>query len=530
MQRDAHTAHDAPADEPGLAAAVGFQRDLYLYWRLIAQVGGAPLTARQQVARPLLRRLRARLSLGAPRAFAAPPASVGGARHPSAPALDLADPGEGEDPRLFFIRRLLERLSLLRVVEGAANRAADGSAERASGLPMALGGADARAVPGARQPASMRLIAAPPALMARYLAHPLAERLRLCARLWATGGWWPDHPDAQSIPPRLLAPAPPRVVVARRRLLATLADHEPGAPLPDTPTHPPGAQRPGGQRGSGPRQRRLSTPLRAHSPRHSATHPQPGPNNDELTWAALDGPLRWLGFVTDESRPDDLPGDDATDAPARASAGGLRMGLAALALRREFWLGDETRGQARGATPGEEYNDALATEDARLVERHGRVVAQSNLSLIAYPPLTAPELLALDTCASEVALDQTARYQLTREALATARASGWGAAEVAGRLAALAGAPLPANVRVTLDDWERHVARASLTPDVTLLEVRDPATIDALLGDPAARGWVARRLTPTAALLVAESAPQARAWLLRRGRLPAVIRLTPTGR
>lgn len=505
MERDAQTT-SAPADDsPGLAAAIRFQRDLYLYWRLIAQTGGAPLTTRQQVARPLLRRLREGLSVGAPEPMPARGSAQGGL------APEPADPSEGEDSRLFFIRRLLERLSLLRAVEGEIDSAGGASAAMAPiGVDVSANVAAAGRAPGVRRARAARLVAAPPALMARYLAHPLAERLRLCARLWAAGGWWPERADAQAAPPRLLAPAPPRIAVARRRLLATLADQAPGAPAP-LPEHSHPARtlrRSGALRAASVHTRRSPmTTHAAHGQRHDAGD-QERLDDDELTLTSLYGPLTWLGFVTTDAAPE---GNGRGSGEARERMDGALVGVAALALRREFW--------------SDAQDETLRAEEARLVERHGRLVAQSNLSLIAYPPLTAPELLTLDTCASEVALDQTARYQLTRAALAAAHASGWGAAEVAARLAALSGAPLPANVRVTLDDWERHVARASLSPDVMLLEVRERATLDALLADPAARGWVARRLTPTAALLTAGSLPLARGWLLRHGRFPAVTRL-----
>ncbi len=521
------TSSPPPADLPGLAEAIRFQRDLYLYWRLIAQVGGAPLTTRQQVARPLLRRLRERLAAGAPDASPAPPTSA---------TLDLS---EGEDLRLFFIRRLLERLSLLRVVEGeVAQIAADSLAARddrrdaGDGAPApAPAGPTPTSAPTARRGPMARLVAAPPALMARYLAHPLAERVRLCARLWAAGGWWPEAPDPQGAPPRLLAPAPPRIAVARRRLLATLADLEPGTPL-STPEHAnpsPEQRRPVATR---PR-RRQPAALSVASQRREVAHPGARLGGEALggdlgAEAALDGPLRWLGYVTSDAVVADATSRLAAQGDlvdlnrredTRTQPGGLRVGLVALALRREFW--PLANGQDVALAAG------IAADEARLIERHGRLVAQSNLSLIAYPPLTAPELLTLDSCAREDGFDQTARYQLTRDARATARALGWGAASVAERLAALTESPLPANMRVTLADWERHVARARLIPAITLLETPDHTGLDAMLADPTARGWVARRLTPTAALLVAESLPLARGWLLRHGRLPAVTQLDP---
>ncbi len=164
-------------------------------------------------------------------------------------------------------------------------------------------------------------------------------------------------------------------------------------------------------------------------------------------------------------------------------------------------------------------DDGAMDVDAEAV---GRVVVQPNFEVIAYPPLTAPALLLLDTCAQRETLDVIARYRLTRPSLAVARAAGWAAADIAVRLQALCGAPLPTNVRVTLDDWERHVERVSIVEGVTLLEVRDAPLLDALLADRACAGWIERRLTPTAALVAGESAGAVRAWLLRRGELPAM--------
>ncbi len=177
-----------------------------------------------------------------------------------------------------------------------------------------------------------------------------------------------------------------------------------------------------------------------------------------------------------------------------------------------------------------------------LVERHGRVVAQSDLSVIAYPPFSGPELLTLDLCASREALSQTARYRLTRSAFARARDFGWDAAEVARRLERLIGAgaangtgemggagdatgatgALPGSVRVTLSDWERLASRLRLEQGATLLELTAPEALDALLADRASATWGVRRLTATVASISPEAAPRVRAWLLRHGLLPAV--------
>ncbi len=156
-------------------------------------------------------------------------------------------------------------------------------------------------------------------------------------------------------------------------------------------------------------------------------------------------------------------------------------------------------------------------------------MAQSDLTLIAYAPHTAPELLTLDLCAARETLDQAARYRLTRQSFARARALGWDAAQATTRLERLTGAPLPGPARVALTDWERAASRLRLTEGATLLEVPSAQTLDALLADRAGAAWVLRRLTPTAALIHPDDAPHARAWLLRRGHLPAMVEAADGG-
>lgn len=402
----------AGEDDPAQVAAT-FQRDLYLYWRAVQSVpAGLPLTARDYLTRQGLRRVYSRLA-----------AAEG--RTAESPATEL------EDERLFFLRRLLERLGLLRRAEGDS------------------------------------LIAAPRAEIERYLAHPLGERLRICARLWVAGGWWPDRPDPRVLPPRPLVPAPPRIALVRRRLLDSLAELPPGGTLP-LPREPlaPTAPRPVRTRGK-PGAARQSTDRAGEAATQRA---------------ALLGPLRWLGFVAC---------DEETAAHATVT-------VATCALRPQ--------------TPP----DAVS-------EPRGPITALPNLTVIAYPPLAAPALLLLDGCADLEALDQTARYRLSRVAFTRARAGGLSAGALAARLESLSSTPLPQNVRATLDDWTRHAERLRLTLDVTVLEVRAPDLLDALLAEPSATAWVERRLTPTVALLAPGATAAVRTWLLRRGELPALV-------
>jgi XPB/Ssl2-like helicase family protein len=428
-------ASDATGRDPGLAEAARFQRDLYLTWRAAAEGGGLPLTGRGYLTRAALRGLRAQL------------AAADGLSVPA----NGADVSETEDLRPHFLRRLLQRLGLLRLAPSV--------------------GADERDRP-ARASDGGRLIAAEREEMGRYLDHPLAERLRICARLWVAGGWWPDQPDGRGPPPRVMTPAPPRLAVARRRLLDALAAAIPGATYPLPPL-----------RAETPAQRRSRVQGRAGAQRPPAAARVATQGGDAaIQAAALLGPLTWLGFVT--------PGPDQTGG---GTAHTYQVCAPARALRQ-----DEP------------------TPDLR--EAHGRIVALPNLTLVAYAPLTAPALLLLDTCAERQALETTARYTLTRAAFARA---GWGAEATAARLRALTGAALPQNVRVTLADWERRVERLRLTRDARVLTVDDAAVLDALLADRAASSWVRRRLTPTVALLAEDALPDVHRWLLRRGHLPA---------
>src|SRR5258706_410361 len=158
---------------PGIAEAVRFQRDLYLYWQCVGAAGGLALTSKLYVSRPALRRVRARL------------AAADGALAP------IQDVPEVDDARLLYLRRLLERLGLLQMNEG-------------------------------------RLVAARRDVMARFLAQSVGERLRLCVRVWVAGGWWPDHLDSRVAPPRPLVPALPRLALGRRRLVELLSERAPG--------------------------------------------------------------------------------------------------------------------------------------------------------------------------------------------------------------------------------------------------------------------------------------------------------------
>lgn len=453
MSEAERTVEDTHAQaQPGLAEAVRCQRDLYLYWRTVRAQSGVPLTTRRFVTRPALRHLRDILALD--------PGAI--------PAGD--DLAEGEDSRLFFLRRLLERLGLLTLA-----------------------------------PDAQHLLPGPDEEMGRYLALPLAARIRSNVRLWVAGGWWPDRPDPRTEPPRIRVPAPPKLALARRRLIEYLAALDPGAPIPLPPELVARSHK----------SPHVSSPRpRVFSPAPGAATPFPSleslpPETLATVRAACEGPLRWLGLVAVES----------LSTPEGASPReALRAGLPLIAVRAT----EETS----ASVTSDVSHDAPSVPDASasaLPEVTGRVVIQPDSSVLALPPLSAPAIHLLDALAEEVALDTTARYRLSESALARALRSGWDVTRVIASLEALTGAPLPGNVRVLLGDWARRSERIRLLPDAILLEVPRPALLDALLREPGARGWIERRLTPTAALLKSQCVGAVRAWLLRHGEFPALL-------
>ena len=398
-----------------LSEAARFQRDLYLYLRMAREMDGLPLTTRGYVSRPALRRVRTMLQAADGRAVESE-----------------ADLAEVDDGRLFFLRCLLERLGLL---------TKDEASERAT----------------------QRLVVAAPDQLAAYFARSLAERLRICARVWVAGGWWLDAPDIRSALLGVMTPAAPRIALARRHLIESLATMGSGEEMTI-----PDAQAQGKSSRKSPHAR-----VRRNT--------QPPETDAEIVRAALMGPLAWLGFLR--------PGNDKNDKP-------------------DTYIVEPACG-------------ALSSEAFEIAEAHGRIMIQPDLSIVAYPPLTAPPLVALDLYADLERLDHVARYKLSRVALARSGRGSWDASALAERLERLMGAPLPDNIRVILRDWQRQSERLHAVEGAAVLEVDDAKLLDALLADRAAHGLIERRLSATAALIAPSHSTDVRAWLLRHGELPA---------
>jgi hypothetical protein len=327
-----------------------------------------------------------------------------------------------------------------------------------------------------RRDAATGLVAGAHKDLDRYFALALDERLRLCTRLWLGGGWWIERPDEREEPPGIRAPAHPRVATGRRQALQILLE----APT-DSAFALEQLTVPVGQVTT----RALSAERMGARARRRAAEP---PTHDTVLTSLL-GPLSWLGL-----------GIRVAAWPTASTAPTLRVSTALDALRPA----------PAGAEP------------PRVREAQGRIIVQSTFEVVAYPPLAAPTLLSLDACADPIGVGAAARYQLTRAGLARARRRGWPPGEVSRRLLSLAG-DVPQNVQVTLSDWERLADRVRVRTDLALLEVPTARLLDALGADRTLAQAMVRRTGPTTALIVASELTRVRAWLLRRGELPALV-------
>ena len=131
----------------------------------------------------------------------------------------------------------------------------------------------------------------------------------------------------------------------------------------------------------------------------------------------------------------------------------------------------------------------------------GRVVVQPNFRIFALDPISDHVLATLDQFAERVSAERAIEYRLTRESVYAAQQKGWTAKRVAEYLEETNSAPLPQNVARTLEEWETLHRRIVIHRRTTLAQTANPGVMDRLLADEALAAHTSRRLTPTVALL-----------------------------
>lgn len=131
----------------------------------------------------------------------------------------------------------------------------------------------------------------------------------------------------------------------------------------------------------------------------------------------------------------------------------------------------------------------------------GRVVVQPNFQIFALDPISDHVLASLDQFAERVNAERAIEYKLTRQSLYAGQQKGWTAKRVTEYLEETGGAPLPQNVARTLEEWEALHRRIVIHRRTALAQTVTPKVMDKLLADETLATHVSRRLTPTVALL-----------------------------
>ena len=152
----------------------------------------------------------------------------------------------------------------------------------------------------------------------------------------------------------------------------------------------------------------------------------------------------------------------------------------------------------------------------------GRLIVQPNFDLIALAPVSEALLISLDRFAERVRLEHIAQYHLSKASVTRAIQLGLTAETMQEILERAAGGAIPQNVQYSLGEWERQARRIEIWRSAALLEVDDPALLDELCADPAARVWVLRRLAPTLAEVSREHLADLQDLLWQREYLPAI--------
>ena len=165
-------------------------------------------------------------------------------------------------------------------------------------------------------------------------------------------------------------------------------------------------------------------------------------------------------------------------------------------------------------------------EQVTSADEGGRVIVQPNFQIVALEPIEDELLMTLDEFAEFEGGDQALTYRLTRESVYRGQRARWDAARIAAYLEQAVGAPLPQNVKRTLDEWDGLSRRITIHRNIALLQADEPATLDALLAEPALSPSLGRRAAPVVAL-PSGPAQAARDLLQNAGWLPSYMPATP---
>ncbi|HEX6507317.1 MAG TPA: helicase-associated domain-containing protein, partial [Chloroflexota bacterium] len=135
------------------------------------------------------------------------------------------------------------------------------------------------------------------------------------------------------------------------------------------------------------------------------------------------------------------------------------------------------------------------------------VVVQPNFQIFAFEPTGEDVLFTLDRIAERVRVEQVVEYRLSRESVYAAQRDGVDIDSILDFLDRVSSAPLPQNVRRSLEEWGAQHERIVIQRGTSMVQTLDGALLDRLYDDPELRPLLGRRLTNTAALVSAHNLP-----------------------
>lgn len=142
----------------------------------------------------------------------------------------------------------------------------------------------------------------------------------------------------------------------------------------------------------------------------------------------------------------------------------------------------------------------LGAPPVAVEENGGRVVVQPDFTIVAMEPVSQDVLMSLDEFARFEGGDHALSYRLSRESVYRGQRSGWNADRVLAYLEQATHAPLPQNIRRSLEEWQSQHERIVFHRGVPVLQTEDAAALDELMANPALTPRLGRRVSDTVAL------------------------------
>lgn len=155
-----------------------------------------------------------------------------------------------------------------------------------------------------------------------------------------------------------------------------------------------------------------------------------------------------------------------------------------------------------------------------LPEEAGRVVIQPNFRIFAFDPIADRVLARLDTFATRLNAERAIEYELSRDTIYRALLAGKNVDEIKAWLVDVSGNPIPQNVERSLDEWQAAFDRITIRRHVAVVQAASPELIDALLAVESVNRVILQRLGDTLVMVNAKKVDAIERALLAIDELP----------